>query len=204
MVGLYVPGESHLHQIGASPKLLGLLVLGLALITTHSIPLLAVLACSIGLTFVLGADLGVKRFWQSTRPLLIWIVFIALAQAFFASTQTAIVIVLRLLALVWAASMITYTTRLTDMTDSLVRVCGWLRPLGVSPNRVAFMVALTVRLIPALSDIVREVRDAQRARGVERSVVATVVPVLTRVFQKADGLSDALNARGYEQWDDLK
>ena len=66
------------------------------------------------------------------------------------------------------------------------------------------MIALTIRLIPALSDVVQDVRDAQRARGIENSIIASVVPVLTRVFQQADAMSEALEARGYERWDDQR
>ena len=118
-----------------------------------------------------------------------------------ADIQTAISVILRLTALVWTAALVTYTTRLTDMSDVIARLCVPLRPLGVSPHRVAFLMALTIRLIPAVFDTVREVRDAQRARGLERSYLAAFVPVMTRVLRQADVLSDALVARGFDRWD---
>lgn len=202
IVGLYVPGDSVLHRLDAGAKILLLMGLAVGLVLTSSPQLLSAVLAGIGLSFVGIAGLGTRRLWQATRPLIIWLVFIGVAQTILAGGETALIILLRLLALVWASVLVTLTTRLTDMTDRLVSVCRWLRPLGVSPNRVAFMISLTLRLIPALGDVVQEVRDAQRARGLERSLIAAAVPVLIRVFRQADAMSEALLARGYDRWDE--
>lgn len=201
-VGLYEPGSSVLHRLGAGVKLLSLLVFGVGLVTLESVGQLSAITIAVGLTFAsLGAH-GLTRLWQTTRPLIWWLVVIALAQGFVTDAVTAMRVLLRLLALVWMATLVTHTTKLSDMTDCLVKVSSFLKPFGVSPSRVAFMVALTVRLIPALGELVHEVRDAQRARGLERSVLTAVVPILTRVLQQADVMSDALTARGYDRWDE--
>ena len=204
IAGLYVPGESPLHRLDVGVKLLVLMALGIGLILTKSVLLLILVVAVTGLLFAFAAELGLMRLWQTTRPLLIWFVFIAVSQILVANAETAGLIILRLAVLVWAAALVTYTTRLSDMMECLIRISGWLSPLGVSPHRVAFMIALTIRLIPALSDVVQDVRDAQRARGIENSIIASVVPVLTRVFQQADAMSEALEARGYERWDDQR
>jgi len=204
IAGLYVPGESPLHRLDVGVKLLVLMALGIGLILTKSVLLLILVVAVTGLLFAFAAELGLMRLWQTTRPLLIWFVFIAVSQILVANAETAGLIILRLAVLVWAAALVTYTTRLSDMMECLIRIIGWLSPLGVPPHRVAFMIALTIRLIPALSDVVQDVRDAQRARGIENSIIASVVPVLTRVFQQADAMSEALEARGYERWDDQR
>ena len=200
IVGLYEPGCSFLHRQRPGLKLLVLFALGVGLVLVHSLPALLFICIFIAVTYVCVA--GLSRLWQATRPFLIWLVLIGVAQAFVSDMDSALRVLLRLVTLVWAAFLITQTTRLSDMTESLVSLCRVLHPLGVSPNRVAFMIALTVRLIPALSELVREVRDSQRARGLERSVFATVVPVLTRILQQTDVMSDALTARGYDRWDE--
>jgi biotin transport system permease protein len=80
-------------------------------------------------------------------------------------------------------------------------VFGLLRPLGVNPAKLALMLALTIRFIPLLAEQVREVRMAQRARGVERSIAALFVPLLVKIFTMADDLAAALEARGYDPAD---
>ncbi len=202
IVGLYVPGNSFIHTQRPGLKLFILFGLGIGLVTVQSLTLLAALSFTVATLYIRFAALGFNRLWQSTRPLVLWLVLIGVAQIIVADTESAMRIVLRLLTLVWAATLVTHTARLTEMTECLVFMCGAVRPLGFSSSRMAFMIALTVRLIPALSDVVKEVRDAQRARGLERSIFATIVPVLIRIFQQADVMSDALMARGYDCWDD--
>ncbi|MDG2242977.1 MAG: energy-coupling factor transporter transmembrane protein EcfT [Rhodospirillaceae bacterium] len=201
IIGLYVPGESIVHRFSAGPKLIAMFCIGYTMAVVDGPMALATLAMCIAFVFVFIAGLRLQHLWTATRPLVIWIGIIAVAQIGIADAQTAANVILRLLALVWTASIVTYTTRLTDMTAVIARLCEPLRPLGVSPDRVAFLIALTIRLIPAVFDTVRGVREAQRARGLERVYLAGFIPVLTRVLRQSDDLSDALVARGFERWD---
>ena len=201
IAGLYIPGESVLHRCSAGAKLIALAVAGVGLVAIDSPALLCALAIVVAASYSAFAGLGLAPVWQATRALLVWLVLIALAQVWFADVTAAATTVLRLLILIWSAALVTYTTRLSDMAAVLERGLSVLRPLGVSPERSAFMIALTVRLIPALFGIAREVRDAQRARGLDGNVFTAVVPALTRVFAHADKVSDALTARGYDRWD---
>jgi biotin transport system permease protein len=47
-------------------------------------------------------------------------------------------------------------------------------------------------------DIVRAVLEARRARGAEGSMRAVAVPVVVRALQTADGMGEALIARGVD------
>lgn len=204
MTGLYVHGQSKLHQMRPSHKLLGLFMIGALLITVEQGFAVGLAALVIGTIFVSVAKLGLGRLWQSTRPLLVWFLIIFVAQVWLADVSAAILVMLRILALVWAAALVTYTTRLTDMSDALATLFGFLRPFGVSPERIAFLCALTIRLVPAVFETLNEVREAQRARGIERAYIATFVPVIIRVLKQADTMSDALIARGFDRWDEVK
>ncbi len=201
ITGLYIPGGSLLHRLPAGVKLTLLVVAGLGITLIDTVLTLSVTALAVVAAYPFAARLGWQPVWRATKAILIWLFFIAVAQALIADLTAAATTVLRLLILVWTASLVTYTTRLEDMMSVLERVLVWARPLGVSPQRSAFMIALTIRLIPALFDLAREVREAQRARGVEASVVTAVAPSLTRVLAHADTVSEALIARGYDRWD---
>lgn len=201
ITGLYSAGDSVFHRTSAGLKLAGLAGLGAGLVVFGNTTILILLAALVAWCFVSIAELGGQRLWTSTKPLLIWLVFIIGAQLWLGSAESAVVVVVRLLTLVWAASLVTLTTTLSDMSDAIVRLVQPLERFGVSPARVAFLIALTIRMIPALFEIVREVREAQRARGLERSFIAAFVPVLTRVLKYASELSVTLTARGYERWD---
>jgi len=103
-----------------------------------------------------------------------------------------------LLISVAIAALVTLTTRVTEMLD----VCQWLlRPLrrvGVDPDRVGLVLALTIRCIPLLVGIVRDVSDARKARGAGFSLRAMAAPAVVRALRSADAIGDALIARGVD------
>jgi biotin transport system permease protein len=68
----------------------------------------------------------------------------------------------------------------------------------VDPERVALLLTLTIRVVPVINGLVHDVRDARRARGMERSVRAYVTPVVIRTVGYAERLGDALVARGVD------
>jgi biotin transport system permease protein len=59
------------------------------------------------------------------------------------------------------------------------------------------MVAIALRFIPVLLEQIRDIQDAQRARGIDRPVITFLVPLLVRTLHLADSLADAIDARGY-------
>jgi biotin transport system permease protein len=74
---------------------------------------------------------------------------------------------------------------------------GFLRPIGVNPDKVSLAISLALRFIPVLGRITMDVREAQKARGLERSVIAVALPVAIRAIKMADEISDAIDSRGY-------
>lgn len=204
ITGLYIPGHSLLHRTPAGLKVWALLCAGIAIVLIDSIPVLIGVAALVIASYSALANLSVRTVWSATRGILIWLLFIALAQTWVVGVESAAVTMLRLLTLVWLASLITYTTRIDNMMAVLERGLTWAKPVGISPQRSAFLIALTIRLIPALFSIVREVQEGQRARGIELSAISIVSPALTRVLAHADTVADALTARGFDRWDAQK
>lgn len=197
MLGLYLHRDSPVHAFPVGGKLAALAVAATGLFfVTNPFAIGAALAGALGLFALarlpLGAVLG------QIRPLLPVLVLLFAVQAAFDGWEAGAVTAGRLTLLVLLASLVTLTTRASDMIDALERGLGWLRPLGVNAGKVSLMLALTIRLIPVLLDLVQEIRMAQRARGVERSALALLVPLLVKTMRMADHLSDALEARGYD------
>ena len=94
--------------------------------------------------------------------------------------------------------MSTLTTRVLDLLDVVERAASPLRLVGVRPDRVALLLALTLRAVPVLAATLDDVRDARRARGLERSPRALLVPLVVRTLRHADRLGEALVARGVD------
>ena len=126
------------------------------------------------------------------------LVAILLLQWLVADLATAVRVVGALLAAIAVAGLVALTTRISDMLDAVTRAAGPLRHVGVSPDRVALTLVLTVRAIPLIARRFRQVTEARKARGLGMSIRALVVPTVLGALQTADQLGDALAARGVD------
>ncbi|GGN70161.1 energy-coupling factor transporter transmembrane component T family protein [Nocardia rhizosphaerihabitans] len=198
MIGLYSPGDSLLHRLPAGVKL-ALLVLAIVAMTVFVRSSLGVA----GAVVVVGCLFALARIsWRvalaQVRPVLWMTLIIGVFQLLTTSPARAVVVCGVLLVSVALAALVTVTTRVTDMLDALTRALGPLRRVGVNPERVSLLLALAIRCVPLLAQIVHEVAEARRARGVSWSATALVTPVLVRALRTADAMGEALAARGVD------
>ena len=197
LLGLYLPGGSVLHRAPAGAKLLGLV--GLALLTQLLASWWQDLML-LGGVLLLYPLAGISLAFALRQLRALWWVLaaIALAQLVFASWPVAVAVVTTILLLVLAAGLVTLTTTTTAMTAVVVWVLRPFRRLGVSPERVGLLIALSIRAVPIVLGLAEQIRDAQRARGLRASPRAFAVPLLVRALRHAQQLGDALVARGVD------
>lgn len=197
VIGLYQPGSSVLHRIRAGWKLLGMLLAITAIVLLNTPWQLAVAAVIIAGGFAL-ARIPAGVAWQQLWPMRWFIVLIAIFQVIFAGPERAVMVCGSLLLTVAVASLVTLTTRVSEMLDVCQRLLRPFRRFGVDPDRVGLVLALTIRCIPLMVDIVREVSEARKARGAGFSLRAMAAPAVVRALRSADAMGDALIARGVD------
>lgn len=196
MIGVYVPGSSPLHRMGAGVKLV---LLAASVVVVAVLPELWMTAIALGVAIALFAVAGIP--WRvAVRQLVpvLWILAIAAPlNALFSGWESALAMSLRVSAFVALAAVVTLTTRVSAMLDAMQRA---LRPFGdrIDADRIGLVLAMTVRAVPLMVEIVRAVLEARRARGAEGSMRAIAVPVVVRALQTADGMGEALIARGVD------
>lgn len=195
VLGLYVPRESLVHRLGAGWMFLTLLVITATLVMVSSL-LLSVAAVSIAIAVMLYAALGWRRTLGTSLRLALYLVPLGLFAWWQRGLNAGAEMLLDLLATMLFATIITATTRADHMIDAIARASEPLRRFGFSPERFALTVALMLRAIPALLGYAGEVRDAARARGIERSPRAFLVPLAVRSVTRAHATGEALTARG--------
>jgi biotin transport system permease protein len=197
LTSTYQPGTSPLHRSGAGVKLLALLVFSTALVALKSpVTVLVCFAVVVGLYAVggFGARTLVSQVWP-----LRWIVLLLLPfQWWTAGWRVAVTVVGTLVVAVVGAALISLTTRVTDLLDVIARLLQPARAIGVDPERVALLLALTIRAVPVIAGTLQEASDARRARGLEHSTRALVTPIVVRTIRHADRVGDALAARGID------
>ena len=197
-LGVYYPGTSFLHRLPAAAKLVGLVLWVIAV---------AVGCCQVSwvtVPFILVAILlavvhaPVRIVWAQIWPTLPLLTLIALYQWWAVGWQEALRITGIILCCVLAAISVTLTTRVTDMIDGYVVLLHPLRRLGIPTDRIALTFALTLQTIPVISAMVNDVRESLWSRGATRSLRALTTPLLSRILLYADGVADALVARGID------
>ena len=197
MLSLYVPGDSFVHRLPASAKLVTLFAGSVALFAVSGIPVHA------GELLVVIVLFRIARLpWRETlhqlRPALLFLVPIFLFHVFLTDWVLGTETVLRILVLLLLAVLVTLTTRMSDMIDVVERAARLLRHAGVNPSKAGMMLSMVVRFVPLMMREAQEILEAQRARGLDRSAVALLVPLLIKTLKMADDLSDAIDARGYD------
>ncbi len=116
-------------------------------------------------------------------------------------------IFLRIIAVMVIASLLTFTTSTIELNDGLESLMKPLRWIGVPTYIFSMMISLTLRSIPTLLEETEKIMKAQTSRGADFNessikqkigqIVALLIPVFVISFNRADDLSNAMEARGY-------
>ena len=194
-LGEYRPGSGPLHRLRPGAKLIGLFLFATAVVATPG-PIWTGILLAAGLGLAIAAGLRGRDLWRTLRGFLFIAVPLFAFQAWQHGWERGFTVVGDLLALILAASAVTASTAVEDMIDTISWALRPLRPLGVRPDGVALAFSLVIRSIPNTIAVAREAQAAARARGLERSPRARLVPLVVRTVAHAQLTGEALQARG--------
>ncbi|MDH6236357.1 energy-coupling factor transporter transmembrane protein EcfT [Cryobacterium sp. CG_9.6] len=196
MIGLYSPGTSFVHRAPTLLKLFLLSVFVVAVGATSDLRMLAVATLIVVILFF-SSRVPLRSAAAQIAPIL-WLLVIAVpVQGLLAGWVIATLMAGRLFLAVTLAALFTMTTTVTSVLEAFEKL---LKPFSrwIDSERTGLLVALTIRCIPVVTDIVREVLEARKARGTRGSLMALAVPVVVRSLYAADALGEALAARGLD------
>ena len=194
IAGLYRPGDSPLHRLGAATKLLALLAAG-TLVFVITSPWIAAATLLAALALYGLAGFGPRLVLAQLRPVAFLLAILAIAQLFIATPADAALVVLRFAALILAAGLVTLTTRTADLVEAIEHGLSPFARFGLDVEKISLAISLAIRFIPAVGQIAADVREAQIARGRRPSPLTLVVPVIVRLLKMADEIAEAIDAR---------
>ncbi|WP_033070557.1 energy-coupling factor transporter transmembrane component T family protein [Thalassospira australica] len=197
IAGLYIDGTSALHRAAAGAKILAMIALGTGVFLIPDWPVVAFVLATVVLLYPVSG-FGPRIIWAQIKPILWLLVIFFAVQMWLNDWQAAVLVVTRIAAIVMFASLVTLTTKTSDLLAALERAMLPLRPIGVNPEKVSLAISMVLRFIPVIATVASEIRDAQRARGLDRSIVAMVVPLIIRTLKMADDVADAIDARSFD------
>jgi biotin transport system permease protein len=196
MIGVFHPGTSLVHRTPAIVKL-GLLAVIVTVVALQSSLVWLGAASVLVVLLFLVARVPLALAWRQIVPIVWVLAFAVPVQVIFGGWEAAAVMAVRLVLAVALAAAFTLTTPVTATLDA---VQALLRPFRrwIDADRVGLALALTIRCVPLVAELVREVLEARKARGAEGSLFALAVPVIVRALRTAEHLGEALTARGFD------
>ena len=223
-IGQHFPGDSLVHRFDPRLKLV-LTIAYIAVLFAASNPL--GLALSV---LFLGAMYGVARIplkmiGRSLKPILPIILFTAVLNVFFVSgegeplfrwsfltiyaegVRYAVIMGVRVAALIAGTSLLTYTTSPIVLTDAIEALLRPLSRLHFPVHELAMMMSIALRFIPTLIEETDKIMNAQKARGAMldsgsakdriKAMVPILIPLFISAFRRADELAMAMECRCY-------
>lgn len=222
-LGQFFPGNSVLHRLDPRTKLMltmgymillfwvgpfyGFLVPFLLLlfaIVTSRIPFGVLLKGLRPILLLLLMTGTLNLFFIQTGPILFsfWRVTLTLDGVLFAARM-----MLRIILLIMASSLLTYTTSPIALTDAIEHLLSPLARFRVPAHEIAMMMSIALRFIPTLIEETDRIISAQKARGADmeagnlikraRAFVPILVPLFLSAFRRADELALAMECRCY-------
>ncbi len=124
--------------------------------------------------------------------------------------QVAIVSAARFVELLILTSLVTLTTRVTELTLGTEQLLSPLRRLNFPAHEVSLMMTIALRFVPTLAEELERIAKAQVSRGADlqprgklrfiqqtRALVPLIVPLFLSALSRAEDLILAMEARCY-------
>lgn len=209
----FKPGASQLHRLDPRTKQLLIMILSVTCLGA-SVVFLTIISIVLIILFH-QSSLRFVQFVREIKYFLFFLLFIFIVRAIsfsenlfpvidIANVKEAALVCWRLLLVVVMGVLLISTTRTADIRASLI---WFMKPLPFVNERIAAtMVGLVVRLLPLVLFQAQELGDVMRARGVEKRknpllrLIKFTIALFRRVFLRADGLVDTMQARCYNEY----
>ena len=223
-IGQHFPGNSLVHRFDPRLKLV-LTVAYIVLLFAASNPLgLTLSILFLGVMYKV-AKIPVKMIGKSLKPILPIVLFTAVLNLFFVSgegdplvhfwfltiyaegVRYAVLMAVRVMALIAGTSLLTYTTSPIVLTDAIEQLLKPLGKLHFPVHELAMMMSIALRFIPTLIEETDKIMNAQKARGAMldsgtmteriKALVPVLIPLFISAFRRADELAMAMECRCY-------
>ncbi|WP_208435077.1 energy-coupling factor transporter transmembrane component T family protein [Bartonella phoceensis] len=197
MISLYLAQDTFVHRLRPGIKLLSLAICATILFMVSAIPIFLLFLLFIALLYRV-AKVPFNNVLKQLKTIGLFLILIFVFQVIFKSWLTGFEVVLRLISLVFLASLMSLTTKVSDMVGVIETCLQPFRRFGINPSKFSMVISMAIRFIPVVSEKFNEVREAQRARGFNTNIAALAMPLMIRTIRMASEVAEALDARSYD------
>ena len=223
-IGQHFPGNSVLHRCDPRLKLVGTIAYIIVLFVASN-PLGIALSLALLALLYAVAKIPYRLILKSLKPIVPIIIFTAVLNLFFITgdgeplvrlwifsiykegVSYAILMAVRVVALIAGTSLLTYTTSPIVLTDAIESLLRPLQKLHFPVHELAMMMTIALRFIPTLIEETEKIMNAQKARGAKldngkfteriQALIPILIPLFISAFRRADELAMAMECRCY-------
>lgn len=221
-LGQYYPTESVVHSLDARLKIVLSVAFMVVIFCIGN--LFGYIALALFMLFVVKlSKVPFGYMLKGIKPLMFFIVFTAVLNMFltggtvvfklgflkitYEGIYYASFMVIRIVFLVLATSMLTYTTSPIQLTDGIEALLRPFSKIGLPSHELAMMMSIALRFIPTLLEETDKIMKAQTARGTDfesgniirraKALIPLLIPLFISAFRRADDLAVAMECRCY-------
>ncbi|KEG15683.1 energy-coupling factor transporter transmembrane component T family protein [Bartonella bacilliformis] len=197
MIGLYLPKDTLIHKLQPGVKLIFLTVYGTSIFWVSSMSVLLLFLLLVVLLYKM-AEIPFHHVVKQIKPVCPFLVLVFVFQAIFDNWLTGFWIISRFILLISLASLVSLTTKVSDMVHSIETGLRPFQYYGVNSSKLGMVLSMAIRFIPVVSEKFNEIREAQKARGLDTNIMALAMPLIIRTIKMASEVAEALDARSYD------
>ena len=223
-IGQHFPGNSVLHRCDPRLKLVATIAYIVVLFVAPN-PLGLALSIALLAALYKVAKIPGKLILKSLKPIVPIVLFTAVLNLFFVTGEGeplvhiwvlkiygegiryAILLTVRVCALIAGTSLLTYTTSPIVLTDAIENLLRPLAKIHFPVHELAMMMTIALRFKPTLIEETEKILNAQKARGAMidngtftqriKALVPVLIPLFISAFRRADELAMAMECRCY-------
>jgi len=128
-------------------------------------------------------------------------------QIYQSGLEMSVFVVVRLLIIITLSTVLTLTTKPTDLTLGLEKLMKPLKFLKINSEEFALIISISLRYIPTILDEANKIMLAQASRGADftegklkdkvRQIISLLVPMFIIAFKRSEDLADAMESRNF-------
>lgn len=226
-LGQYLPTNSAVHRLDPRVKIISAFAFIIAVFAARTFYSLAVVMLFTAYVTCM-AKIKPSYLVKAIKPVVFLVVFTAVINVFLTDgkdvlvrfgflkvTRTglcsAAIMAFRIIILVCATSLLTFTTSPILLTDGIEKLLKPFSKIGLPAHELAMMMTIALRFIPTLLEETDKIIMAQKARGADfesgnvfrraKALVPILVPLFISAFRRADELATAMECRCYRGGD---
>ncbi len=202
--GQYEFKDSIMHKLDPRVKIINVIFLSILVFAVKDFLEMLVFSFFV-IILIIFSGLHIKILIKNLRPFYFIFIFIFLMYVLFSRNNLGqgSVAIWRFLILIIISFLLTFTTPISRIIAAIERLTSPLKILNIKPRNIAIMISMTIRFIPVMFIDLERLKESMLARLANfrklKFIKIMMLSLLERLFKSASTLSDAMQARLYNE-----